>query len=43
MNCWSYAHHMMDEKPEIADLIKINVLPALKAMKQDKPYNRDVK
>lgn len=43
MNCWSYANYMIEQKPEIADLIKINVLPVLKAMGKDKPYNRNNK
>ena len=41
MNCWTYAHYMMEKYPNEADLIKYNLIPILKAMGKTKPYNRD--
>lgn len=40
MNSWSYAQYMLTHKPQYADLIKYNIIPILKAMRQDKPYIR---
>ena len=42
-NCWSYAHTMMKKYPEYKELIEVNLLPILRAMKKNIPYNRDEK
>lgn len=41
LNAWSYAHYYMNKKPKYKDLIETQLLPILKAMEKDTPYNRD--
>ena len=43
MNSWLYAHYMMEHYPEHKEKIENNLLPLLKEIGADKPYNRDEK